>query len=202
MNIREKAAIIHYHRHRIKRFPDSKVGALGYRGEESQSRRFAALAQVGDLNSCSMLDIGCGHGDLKGFADQRFHGFRYIGIDHMPEFIAAARSLYGQRPSCYFFQTDFTTAALPRSDYVFASGVLSYRCADRNFHFAMIAKMYSAAIRGLAFNMLDAAKFPEHELLIGHDPEKVLAYCQTLSPDVKLIRGYLEDDFTLLMYRR
>lgn len=202
MNILEKAAIIHYHRHRIKNYPGSKIGALGYRGEESQSKRFAALANVGDLNSSSLLDIGCGHGDLKGFVDERFHGFRYIGIDHMPEFIAQARSLYGQRPGCYFFQTDFTTAKLPRTDYVFASGVLSYRCSDTNFHFAMIAKMYRAAVKALAFNMLDAAKFPKNELLIGHDPDKVLAYCKTLSPDVRLVRDYLEDDFTLLMYRR
>ena len=65
----------------------------------------------------------------------------------------------------------------------------------------MIEKMYAAAGRALAFNMLDAAVFPEHPLLVGHDAEQVVAFCERLSPDVRLVRGYLEDDFTILMYR-
>ena len=201
MNLIEKASIIHYHRQRIGKHASGTVGALGYRGEESQSKRFAALAEIGDLNACSVLDIGCGYGDLKGFLDARFHGFNYIGIDQMAEFITEARKLYGQRPACYFCISDFTTAELPNADYVFASGVLGYRCADKDFYFSMIEKMYRIANKALAFNMLDAAKFPKHELLTGHDIEKVLAHCKTLSADVKLIRGYLEDDFTVLMYR-
>lgn len=201
MTLLEKAAILHYHRHRIDEFESGTVGALGYRSEESQSKRFEALTTVGDLNGCSVLDIGCGHGDLKGFLDARFHGFSYIGIDQMAEFIQQARSLYGQRPNCYFCITDFSEAELPPVDYVFASGTLGYRCEDDRFHFAMIEKMYHAASKALAFNMLDAAQFPAHPLLIGHDMEKVADFCQGLAPDVRLLRGYLEDDFTVLMYK-
>lgn len=201
MTLLEKATIMHYHRRRIGEFADDTVRALGWLDMESQSRRFAALSAVADLNGCSVLDIGCGHGDLKGYLDQRFHGFSYIGVDQMPEFIAEARCLYGQRPNCYFCQSDFTVQELPRSDYVFASGLLSYRCKEQGYYYSMIARMYQAADKALAFNMLDAATFPHHELLTGHDAEKVLAYCKTLSPEARLVRGYLEDDFTLLMYR-
>lgn len=201
MTLQEKATIIHYHRHRIGEFEGGTVEALGYRGEESQAKRFEALSTVGNLNGCSVLDIGCGHGDLKGFLDARFHGFSYIGIDQMAEFILHARSLYGQRPSCYFCIADFTEAELPRADYVFASGALGYRCGNSDFPFAMIEEMYLVAKKALAFNMLDAAKFPSHPLLVGHDVERVVEFCRRLSRDVRLVRGYLEDDFTVLMYK-
>lgn len=201
MSLIEKAAIIHYHRRRMAEFDSGTVEALGYRGEQSQGRRFEALTLAGDVEGCSVLDVGCGHGDLKGYLDSRFHGFSYVGIDMVPEFIAEARSLYGQRPSCYFCLADFAEAELPRADCVFACGVFAYRCASADFHFAMIEKMYAAADRVFAFNMLDAAVFPEHPLLVGHEAERVMEFCSGLSPRVELVRGYLEDDFTVLMYR-
>jgi len=201
MTLPEKAAIQHYHRHRIRTYNSGTVAALGWLDENSQTQRFAALAGVGELSESSVLDIGCGHGDLKGYLDQRFHGLSYIGIDQMAEFIAQARNLYGQRPNCYFCVADFTSQELPQADYVFASGVLSYRCQQKDFYFSMIEKMYAAADKAFAFNMLDAAKFPKHQLLTGHDAEKVMAWCKKLSPQVRLLRGYLEDDFTVMMYR-
>ena len=199
MTLLEKATIIHYHRHRIGEGDGGSVAALGYRGAESQTKRFEALATVGDISGRSVLDVGCGHGDLKGFLDTRFHGFDYVGIDQMTEFVMEARRRYGQRPSCYFCIADFTDAELPHADYVFASGVLGYRCADENFAFDMIVKMYLAANKALAFNMLDAARFPQHPLLVGHDMEKVAAFCRRLSPGVEVIRAYLEDDFTVVL---
>ncbi len=201
MTLIEKATIMHYHRRRIGEFSSGTVRALGWLDEHSQKQRFAALAEVANLNGSSLLDIGCGHGDLKGYLDTRFYGFSYIGVDQMPEFIAEACTLYGQRPSCYFCQADFTIQDLPQVDYVFASGLLSYRSKETDYYFSMISRMYKAADKALAFNMLDAETFPHHELLLGHNSEKVLSYCKTLSPDARLKKGYLEDDFTVLMYK-
>ena len=73
MNVIEKATIIHYHRHRIDTYHNGTVKALGWRGEESQVKRFEVLSTVGDLNGCSLLDLGCGYGDLKGYMDRRFN---------------------------------------------------------------------------------------------------------------------------------
>lgn len=202
MTLLEKATIIHYHRHRIEEFNGGTVEALGYLGAVSQLKRFEALTSVADLNACSILDVGCGHGDLKGYLDTRFHGFSYVGIDQMAEFIQYAQILYGQRPSCYFCIADFTKADLPQADYVFASGALGYRCGHQDYYFAMIETMFLAAGRALAFNMLDAAKFPEHPLLVGHDVERIMEFCTRLSHKVRLVRGYLEDDFTVLMYKQ
>ncbi len=201
MTLFEKATIIHYHRHRIAQYDGGTVEALGYRNEDSQIKRFGALAEVGSIDGRSVLDVGCGHGDLKGYLDARHCGFSYVGIDQMAEFIQHARARYGQRPNCYFCVADASDAELPQADYVLASGVLAYRSDDDGYYFAMIEKMYRAARHALAFNMLDAATFPSHPLLVGHDAATVMDFCTRLSADARLVRGYLEDDFTVMMYK-
>jgi trans-aconitate methyltransferase len=201
MNLIEKATIIHYHRHRMATYRNGTVKALGWRGVESQIKRFEVLSTIGDLHGCSLLDVGCGYGDLKGYLDQRVSYFTYIGIDQMSEFLTEAKERYRGCPDTLFTQTDFTTVPFPQVDYVIASGALGYRCDTPDFYAAMIRKMYEAASRAVAFNMLDASRFPEHELLVGHDSEKVGTFCKTLSPCVEVVRGYLEDDFTVVMYR-
>jgi len=201
MNLIEKATIIHYHRRRIDNFAQGTVEALGWRGIESQIKRFEALSRVGDLNGRTLLDVGCGYGDLKGYLDQQFSGFTYIGIDQMPEFINEAKERYKNRLDTHFFQTDFTAVDFPSVDFVIASGALGYRCENPDFYGNMIRKMYEAATRAVAFNMLDAERFPEHPLLVGHDCDKIVALCRTLAPRVTVARNYLEDDFAVFMFR-
>lgn len=201
MNLIEKATIMHYHRHRIDAYRPGTIKALGWRGTESQIKRFEILTTVGNLNGTSILDVGCGYGDLKAYLDQKFSNVTYIGIDQMPEFIADAKHRYRDHTDIFFTQTDFTVAEFPTVDYVLASGALGYRCENRGFYSAMIRKMYAAATKAIAFNMLDHNQFQDDELLVGHDREQIIACCKTLSANVRVITGYLKDDFTILLYR-
>ena len=201
MDLLEKATVMHYHRHRIDQFQPGSVGALGWRGERSQQARYETLVKVGDLNACTLLDVGCGHGDLKAFLDLHFSDFDYIGIDQMPEFIAEAKTRYSDCPRTSFYQTDFSAAELPQVDYIFASGALGYRCKNKSFYADMIKKLYHSAKVALAFNMLDKKNFPSHDLLVGHDRDEMIAFCRALSPSVEWFDGYLQDDFTVFMYR-
>jgi trans-aconitate methyltransferase len=201
MDLIEKATVMHYHRHRIAEFQHGTVESLGWRNAHSQQARYQTLIKAGDLNDATVLDAGCGYGDLKAFLDQHFSGFDYIGIDQMPEFIAEARKRYEGIERTTFYQTDFSTAGLPQVDYVIASGVLGYRCKDDSFYTGMIDKLYNSARIALAFNMLDKSHFPQHDLLVGHDQEEILTLCRVLSPRVECFNDYLEDDFTVMMYR-
>lgn len=201
MDLIEKATVMHYHRHRIAEYRQGSVESLGWRNAISQQVRYQVLAKVGDLNGATLLDVGCGYGDLKAFLDLHYSDFGYIGIDQMPEFIAEAKIRYGGCLRTDFYQTDFTAAELPQVDYVLASGVFGYRCKQEDFYTGMIGKLYCCARIALAFNMLDKNRFPQHDLLVGHDRDEILAYCRTLSPRVGCISDYLEDDFTVFMYR-
>jgi len=201
MNLFEKASVIRYHRHRIREFHGRTVEALGWRGQESQLRRFQVLLQLGDFSGCSLLDAGCGYGDLKGFLDQYCLEFSYLGLDQMPEFINEAKARYGSRPATGFYCADFTQVELPRLDYVIASGAFCYRSGNPGHYFSTIRKLFAAAKNALAFNMLDAAVFQQHDLLTGHDRGAVMAFCRSLASRVESIGGYLDDDFTVFMYR-
>jgi trans-aconitate methyltransferase len=201
MDLRERATVVHYHRHRMAAWGAGTVEALGWSGPDSQTLRFEAIAGALDLEGRSLLDVGCGHGDLRGFLGTRFGAFSYLGLEQVPEFVAEALRRYGALPSTWFHQCDAAALELPAVDYVAASGVLSYRCASPTFHEELIGRMYAAARVALVFNVLDAARFPDHPLLRGHDVAALERFARTLSPRVDVVRGYLPDDVTFRLGR-
>lgn len=193
MNLIERATVMHYHRHRLAQW-GAAPQALGWKEAQSQQRRFEIIAAAADFGHCSVTDVGCGRADLKPFLDARYPGVRYTGIEQMPEFVQQAANRYRDSR---FVLGDFSTLDLPVADYVVACGALGYRCAEPDFHLRMIRKFFAAARRALIFNVLDAKRFPEHPLLVGHDCEEVLDLCRRLSPYVAVSRGYLDDDMTV-----
>jgi SAM-dependent methyltransferase len=199
MDLIERATIIHFHRQRIAQFGLDTVHALGWRGPDSQSARFEVIAQAVDFNDSSVLDVGCGSGELKRFLDPRCRGIRYLGIELVPEFVTLARTHCAGDDNAVFILGDFAALPLPRADHVVASGLLAYRSADPRHLARSIARLYSAALRTLVFNVLDARHYRADALLTGHDVPAVLAFCRQLSAEVTLIEGYAPDDVTVVM---
>jgi ubiquinone/menaquinone biosynthesis C-methylase UbiE len=103
MDLIEKATVMHYHRHRIEQYRCGTVESLGWRNINSQQARYKALTKVGDLSGASMLDVGCGYGDLKAYLDQHYTDFDYIGIDLQPEFINQAKARYKGLSRTWFY---------------------------------------------------------------------------------------------------
>lgn len=202
MKLVERATVLHYHRHRIAAHGADAPQALGWRDAASQLSRFEVIAGAADFDGASVLDLGCGTGDLRAFLGQRFRDLRYLGIDQMPEFIDTARQRHGSLPDTEFALGHFDTLALPRADIVVASGALGYRCEDPHWVFNVIARMYAAAERVLVFNVLDQRHFPIHALLVGRDVDEIAAFCRKLAPRVEVVQGYAPDDATLVLRRR
>lgn len=201
MDLIERATIVHYHRHRMASHGEGSVAALGWRHADSQRLRFEAIAAAAGFSNSQLLDVGCGTGDLKPFLDRRCGGLRYLGLDTVPEFIATARARHGQLPDTQFECADGLGAPLPPADHVVACGSLSYRSAQPDFLQASIAHLWAAARRTLVFNVLDAAHFPQHPLLVAHEVAAVLEHCRTLTPQLELLRGYAVDDATFVLRR-
>ncbi len=199
MNIIEKANMEHFHSKRADKFGDSDVKALGWKNLESQQKRFEVLVEFADLNNCHVLDVGCGHGDLRYYLGEHFFGLTYIGIDLMTEFLDEAKKRYGHMENTYFVQGDFSKMEVANVDYILASGAFGYKTTNELYYWQTISKMVEVAKKGVAFNMLNQDEFPEHPLLRGHNKAEVLHFCKALNYDVELKEGYLEGDFTIFI---
>ena len=189
-----------YHETRSSEHGEDSTQALGWKNFYSQQGRFAMLEGIGDMNDCSVLDIGCGHGDLRAYLDEKYPRMRYIGIDQMESFLDIAIDRYGHLPDTAFYHGDCYSAELPSTDYVLASGSLSYHNSDPNYIENMIVKLFNASRIALGFNLLSKMDDPGR-LLVAYDPEVIMKYCQTLSDRVVLHQGYFDDDFTVWVYR-
>lgn len=199
MNLIDRATVIHFHRHRIAEFGADSVRALGWVSGASQTSRFEAIAQAADFNDSSVLDLGCGTGDLKAFLDARFSGISYLGIEQVPEFVAQARSRYAADAHAGFELGDFNAMTFPRVDHVVACGSLSYRSSYPTYVFQAIVKMFASAARTVVFSVLDSELFPKHPLLVGHDVDDIVAFCQKLSPSVRVMRSHVIGDTTVMI---
>jgi SAM-dependent methyltransferase len=68
-----------------KRYGKSKKSLFWPKGR--QKERFSLLTQFIRKDNFSILDFGCGFGDLKKFLDINFDNFDYLGVDIVEEFI-------------------------------------------------------------------------------------------------------------------
>ncbi|HMC99152.1 MAG TPA: class I SAM-dependent methyltransferase, partial [Ferruginibacter sp.] len=168
MDLFDQAAIFRFHQNLTNEFGKGTTGALGWKLREGQQARFEMLSRIGDLNHHSVLDAGCGHGDLREFLGTKYHGLRYYGVEQIPSILQEAIDRYDHLPETYFYEGDFSAAELPAVDYVLACGALSYRNSDPLFALKTIQKLFNTARIGLGFNML--ARIEPAGLLEAYHP--------------------------------
>ncbi|SHM90654.1 class I SAM-dependent methyltransferase [Mucilaginibacter sp. OK098] len=188
-------SIFLYHRYMIKLHGSQSSHALGWLDEESQNIRFKALAGLGNMNSHSVLDAGCGYGDFR----EIYPDATYIGVEQIPELLDEAISRYGHLPKTTFISGNFNTIDLPLTDYVVASGSLNYKSEDPQYIFKAISTLFNSCRLGLGFNLLN--KIIPNELIVAYDPIQIMDYCASICREVKLTSDYSDEDFTTYMYR-
>jgi len=183
----------------LKQYGRDNSLALGWRDRNSQLIRFDALASIADLNGRTILDAGCGHGDLFAFVLERYPGMvAYYGVDFIPEMITDARSRFTS-PIASFWPISFMSPDLPVHDYVLASGSLNYASTEPAYIYKEISRLFELARFGMGFNLL--CKVPYEGLLVAYDPQDIVTYCHTLSDNVVLVDDYDAEDFTVFVYR-
>jgi SAM-dependent methyltransferase len=173
--------------------------ALGWGSTASQRTRFAVLAGIGDLNGCTLADVGAGLGDLYGYLVERAISVDYTGYDLTPAMVEASRARW---PGVRFEVLDILAAPHldDAFDYVLASGVFTFHTTDSMaFLDRMVRRMYAMCRRGVAFNMLSAlAPEPEPGEFVAA-PDAVLRLCQAITPFVVLRHDYFPHDFSVYL---
>ena len=195
----DKQKISRTYQEKLKEFGSNSAQSLHWQNEFTQFTRFKILSQISPLNGKSILDVGCGLGDLYLYLSAKFKSIKYTGIDIVPEMIAAAKRKY---PGVDFQNKEIWDFETKSFDYVFASGIFSHRIADfRKKYFEILRQLYEVTNEGVAFNMLNNAQHPEDDLFVAYNPEEVLEYCETFAAKAELVQNYLPHDFTIFLYK-
>jgi SAM-dependent methyltransferase len=166
----------------------------------SMAIRFRELVNDLDIDSKTILDAGCGMGDLLPYLYTKSTSFSYLGVDKNKGFIEIAKKRYEGHD---FKVADPFDKKVGNFDIVISSGVMNgnYKgwLEERK---RMIKMLYGHCQKALAFNMAGGLRpIPNDSLIAYADAKEVYEYCTTLSERVILRAHYLNKDFTIIMFR-
>jgi SAM-dependent methyltransferase len=176
------------------------VRAVDWGSLASQELRFSVLASMTDLDGASVLDVGCGQGDLYAWLCGRGIHCEYKGIDLSPAMVALARERF---PGCAFEVENLLEQPLcvERYDFVLASGIFYLReHAPEEYMQSMVERMYALCTRGLAFNSLSTWGTPSPGEFRA-DPLRTLAMARRWTERIVFRHDYHPNDFTLLLHK-
>ena len=178
------------------------VRTVGWGSQQDQILRFEVLFRGFDPRGKTILDIGCGLGDLVSWLDQRTNGdFRYIGVDIAEKLIRDARTKHNPAKT-NFILGDALSPRLPEVDISVLSGALSYKVDGlENYARSTLQNMYELSKEAVSVNFLTAYVDYEVDKNQHYQPEVVFAWAKQLSMRVNLIHDYPLYEFTIQIIR-
>lgn len=198
MKKEERQILIERYNKRLKKYGHDPRTLGWFKGR--QDIRFKVLSEISDLNNCSILDVGCGFGDLYGFLMQKNLNIEYVGIDINQNLVEIARKTY---PGIRFEVIDFQKKGLEEVfDWVFSSGVFNYKLHDTKFFMQdMLRKMFRICTKGIASDFISNYTTFKNKITHYTSPEEIFSYCKTLSKRVVLRHDYMPFEFCIYIYK-
>lgn len=172
-----------------------------------QNRRFGVLSKNLPANgSVSILDFGCGFGDMSAFIAAARPGLQieYLGVDLVPEFIEVAKSRYPQQN----FSCDpdiFPTAS--SFDYVFVSGAFNLMYFDdeesnERYVFSILSKLFNITQVELAVDFMRTDVDFRQPEAHHQSPRSLLKFAErSLTRFFTLDASYLPYEYCLHLFR-
>jgi SAM-dependent methyltransferase len=199
---RQPAYLEPYARAAKRHGPDFR--ALLWASRRTQEQRFDALLRLANARGLSVLDLGCGCGDLLDFLIARDAApSRYVGIEGVAELAEVAERRHRLANST-ILRVDFVAEPWRLrdvdADVIYSSGALNTIDAA-DFH-AAIRNAFAAAKRVFAFNFLSSPLLAGEKYLRWHNRGDVLCFARSLTRDVDVLEDYIEGDCSIAMHKR
>lgn len=200
MNIDEVERTVKRYDQRYKEFGYSPK-SLGW-GSGKQDIRFEVLTSQYDFNQKSVLDIGCGFGDLNLHLSSQFHDYEYTGCDLYENFISEGQKRF---PHAKFICGDFLQIEnLPTYDWAVASGPFNHVFENgENYEFIqnVMLKTFSLVKDGFSFDFIsDKVDYKENHIFYAA-PETILSFAYSLSRNVVLRNNYMPFEFSIFVFK-
>jgi len=158
----------------------------------SQEKRFEVLLSCIQDENFSIVDAGCGFGDLYSYLQRHEVTFTsYTGLDLSPRMVEIAYETTG----CKIVECNICTDILPQGDYYICSGAMNI--LSRFDTYLFIRNCYLASKKGFVFNLLMG---DDDSAVYNHFyPNELQNLFDELGAKVLIKKGYLRHDFTVFM---
>ena len=188
------------------------IASVKSRNQKQQYVRFKYLINcINFKKNESLLDVGCGLGDLAGYLKKNKIECNYLGIDFVDNFINTASKKYSKDQKTKFLKMDIEKDAFPKNyDWLLLSGLFNDK--DKNsykFMIKIITKMFKASKKGIVFNNLTKYVDYENKTLFYTYPDKIFRYCVTnlsryivLKTNYQTKKGTIPFEYTMAVYKK
>jgi len=189
------------HRHYEPRVDPDRPGfeIADWADAYSQQARFQVLIDQLDLKGRSLLDVGCGAGDLWTFLNSRKITVDYLGVDVVEKVIAEAQR---RHPNGQFQSADLFGRGPSLDgpfDIVYASGVFNLDSGrNRESLPGEIERLLTLTGITLMFNLLHARESRRYGDCFYWDPDEVRHILKSFDCQWRIIDDYLPNDFTVI----
>jgi SAM-dependent methyltransferase len=175
---------------------------LGWESAEAQESRFSVLLHLLPKGAVSILDVGSGLGDLFAFLQQHEISARYTGVDILPEMIDRARRRFPEaRFECVDILSD--EGWEEAFDVVYASGIFNLRMEDNMRFVKRAAERFAELTTGLCVaNFLSESSENKEAPYFYYSQGAIDALFSASFPEVRIVDGYLRNDFTVVARKR
>lgn len=183
----------------------SDHAVLGWENREAQLARFGVLLSNVRLEGKSLLDLGCGLGNLLEFIKQNGKKVQYTGVDILEDMILSARR---KNPDAEFVLGDVFTEDLFSEnsfDVVYSSGLFNLNLGNnREFLPFAFKRILSLAGETVVLNFLHKRSSSQEEGFFYYHPDEVIGLVKPLlkqEASVQLEEEYLPNDFTIIIHK-
>lgn len=192
----DKRAFIERYNERLAKFGHDPR-TLGW-NKRRHVLRYAVLLDHWDLDGRTLLDYGCGFGDMYGYCREHVPGVDYTGVEINPKLVEEGLKRYPD-----------AKLSVPEADpegtwdVVVASGVHNAKLEDSwGFIEETFALFDRLATVGFALNFLSNRVEYELEHTYHADPARVLDLAYRYSNRVVLRNDYMPFEFTVFVDKR
>jgi len=196
MDLKTHKSIIKHYTELYKKFGPSPASVGWTKGK--QDIRYNAITEIGIEKNSSILDVGCGFGDLLSFLNKRKLQVKYTGIDINQKFIELAKKKY---PKAMFEIGDIESRPFKKKfDWVFAIGTTN-QSGSYSYIQNLLSAMFRIAKKGVAMDFLSTYvdfRKPEN---FHASPERVFKIAKKLSKRAVLRHDYLPFEFCVYVYK-
>lgn len=196
----------------IRKYYESKMGkglpdygVLGWESEEAQNLRFEILLSAVGLQGKSLLDVGCGMGNLLQYLKGKNIEVSYTGIDILDSMIEQARL---KNQGALFHTSDiFKNNIFPNNsfDIIYASGIFNIDLGNNSeFLPKAVELLLDISKEAVVFNLLHCDSPGRENGYCYFHPDEIRSMVEGFQDKVErldIIEAYLHNDFTVVCHK-